>query len=567
LTGLVSLLALVCVGASFSHLTLSTRGERIVDAEMAADSVANLAAARLLQQATFGTTGPAAQRSLEITLPQGSARVSFDAQQALDWQIPQSRNNLASETSLAGFQRNIPPQSVQIIAEGRSGGVRRLIEVIVNQPPYKWAVASTGNIHSTGGLQVMGVKDLGMLANGIDQLPPDQILPGHVASDSADSQALQLDSSAAAPSLITGDAQACGSVALGPSTVVNGQVKPNSDPAKLPEFVVQRYDPEGIQGLQVVPQSSVSSAFQVAGLWRRSGDFSVRRGGLELNQGYLYVDGDLEVYGGLSGKGAIFATGNVTVHGCSEFQADSLQAIMAGGDVSLEGSDADSSSFQGLIMGGGDLHARHMSLVGSFLGTSREPGGSNVNLDQVKMVSNPQAISLDFPELFARQTNAITMATGLSSSTTVPGGPLAPGPAPLGQGQTLSTVQSIPAPNLTAERFYDPVRDVLDPNLVTIDNMPIHYRFNDGYIAKTYAEMREYTRRRLVVSENGEFLMHFQGSDEHLRESMREGVVIANQVYQRARQRGLERGRFSLDPNQFIQTSDKMRRMLWRVIE
>lgn len=563
ITAAVVLLAFVCLAACFGHLTLSTREQRLGEAESAADSVAQLATARLLADPTFGTHGTAAERSLEVALPQGTARLTFDPDTALAWGIPLSRNHLLQEEAMPGYLRTIPAQSVQLLAQGQSGGRVRLVEVVLNQPPFKWAVASTGNLHSTGGLKVFGVKDLAHLANGINNVPPEQVLPGHIVSDATAADALLLDSSSAAPTLITGDAQAMGGVQLGPSTTVNGRVKEQSESARLPEIVVENYDPAGVTGLQEVSQSNLASNLAVSGVWRRSGNLVISQGGLTLDEGYFYVDGNLEVFGGLSGKGAIFATGNVTVHGLSSFASDNLQAIIARGDLRLEGSGPENSSFQGLLMGGGEnLSAQRVSLVGSFLGT-RPGGGSRVDLDQVQLVSNPQAIHLDLPSLMTPPQNPVPY-DGFQLQQVGPTSPSRTRGTPIGGGDPRMgpNITAVIDPNLDVMQFYDPVRDVLDPAMVTADTFKVHYRFSDGYLAKSYELMRAHAN----MSDESELVFNSWAPGPQLIEDFKEGVSKANQVYQENRRHGLPAGQLSLDPNSFIQTSDKMRRVLWRVI-
>lgn len=101
-TGAIVLLAFVCVATCFAQLTLSTRGQRLAEAELTADAVIQKAGALLLTDPSFGNRGTAVEKTLEVTLPQGSARLTFDADQALRWGIPISRNNLAGLEPLPG---------------------------------------------------------------------------------------------------------------------------------------------------------------------------------------------------------------------------------------------------------------------------------------------------------------------------------------------------------------------------------------------------------------------------------------------------------------------------------
>lgn len=451
------------------------------------------------------------------------------------------------------------------MAQGQSGGRTRLLEVILNQPPFKWAIASTGKVHSTGGLQVLGVKDFGTLIHGVENLPPEQILPGHLVSDSSDGQALLLDSSASAPTLVTGDAQTMGGVNLGASTTVRGQVKQHAESAKLPEVVVENYDPAGVSGVQDISQSTLSSTLNVSGISRRTGSLTVNQGGLALDEGYLYVDGDLEIYGGLSGKGAIFSTGDVKVHGLSHFSTANLQAIVAKGNLELDGSGPGASSFQGLLMsGGGQLKARQVTLVGSFVGTSRDGQGSNIDLDQVKLVASPQAIHLDFPNLL------------MQPQPVKPVQVMVPG-----HGLQTREVSPILDPHLDLSRFYDPVADRLDPALVTSTSLKPQYRVYDGSVAENEGAAAALTGFHTLATSGPPTIgpsgpvsapqmidsVEAAAISASLIASYKEALIKADAIYQQARQRGLPKGHFSLDPNTFLQSSDKLRRLLWRVVE
>ena len=64
---------------------------------------------------------------------------------------------------------------------------------------------------------------------------------------------------------------------------------------------------------------------------------------ITLSEGSLYVDGDLEIHGGISGTGAIFVNGSVTVRGGNATVITNQPtgaAIIAEGDVTFEGLDA-----------------------------------------------------------------------------------------------------------------------------------------------------------------------------------------------------------------------------------
>lgn len=342
----------------------------------------------------------------------------------------------------------MPAFSAQLLATGSCGGVNRTIEAILYIPKYKYAVSCSGAAHSTGGLLVGSVASVADLAGGVDALPPDKLLPGHIVSNNL----LNLASSALNPSKITGDAQSTGLVKLGSQTKVLGAVRPNDDPATLPTIALKDYDPAAWPDVESLPTGDYSSQLLIDSTVRQSGDIKVTAGGLKLDGGYLYVDGSLDVQGGVSGTGLIFASGNVSIHGNSSFVSDSVQGIVAMGNVSLDGASGKSNSyFQGLLYTEGDFHAKDITLVGAFVGNrSKSKGGSTFQLDRVNVIETPETISLGFP-------NPVTAAKGINW--------------PSGGLIDLNRLKAHPKTDMTA--FYDAPKDRFDPTLVTAALAPI----------------------------------------------------------------------------------------------
>lgn len=393
------MVTLAFTAASYSVTNLNLN-KRLVNSKVASDlaeSACNLALARILED-------PSWRGSLEHQAGGGLGQVSFEEAQARDWKIPRSVNNLQSANAVAGVARTVAPESVQIVALGRYNGVTKQIEQVVSIPTYRYALVSNGPIHSQGDLLVAGLDNPALLSQGVSQLRPDQLRGGYLASNSADDQAISLESSPGHSSKITGSVEAVGGIQLGDDVEVLGAVQEGSPVAPLPAFRISDYDPKGRSDL--IEESDAQRArLVVQGATRREGSLTITQG-LQFQQGYLYVHGDLTIDGGIQGTGALFVTGDLTVRGLSTFVGDSREAVLVGGNVHIEGSDSDKSVFQGLIYSEGDVRAKNVTLVGAVVAHRPQatPGspssGSQIQLEQVNLLANAAAIRTEWSSGF-----------------------------------------------------------------------------------------------------------------------------------------------------------------------
>lgn len=401
--GLCGLLAFTVAGVSISHLGVANRLENAQTARQIAEATSHHLIARVCEDDRFGAR-PDASGFLphgEIQLNGGTGRFSFDARR-LD--VPQSLNNLHNNRSVAGWRRTLPGYSLQIVTQGNFRNQSRLLETIVTIPPYPNAIATSGKLVSNGGLTVLGVDDMNDLLLGLDNIPPDRIKAGHVASNSpktdADDPAMVLQAQSASPSRITGDAKAVGSLVCDPSYVtIEGSPRGGCEPAPLPTLNFDSYDPELMgNGFERLARARFDSGVNVTSAIRRSGDLTIR-GGLHLDNGYLYVDGNLHIEGGIHGKGMVIGTHNVTVEGSSAMNATSAIGLMSKGDLELRGqatgqSTMDNSTFRGVVYTEGDLRASNIQLVGSLLGNKPDGEGSQMELNNVNVIHQPAAIDV-----------------------------------------------------------------------------------------------------------------------------------------------------------------------------
>lgn len=314
--------------------------------------------------------------------------------------FPHSVNNTNGGTPNGYAGRSIPSRMIHAFVTGHCRGQYRTIEVLLEQPPYPFAVASSGRIRSSGPLIAQGTSSTEkFLANDLSR-------PGNVASNSTSrdgtNPAVYIGADPNRPdlqTLITGFVQSSGMVMIKQPAVVKGGIRPTTDAVKLPDIDVTRFDntkpdpdtglkPEGV--VEISPKTFGAQTLDVT--YHCSHDLTYT-GNLTLDNAFLYVKGDLNIQGGVKGTGAIVVDGNVTVEGDTSLEADNRVALVVSGDATLKG---NGNFFQGLVYSKGNLTASHVTVVGNMVVNSKDPGKGSTGLEQVRLVDNPQAASLKF---------------------------------------------------------------------------------------------------------------------------------------------------------------------------
>ena len=547
-TVLLTMLLTVASTATF-HLQVATHESNKETARNLAESAVAQAIEKLVARQDFGNTGTTAERTIKVTFPSSPGavgRLTFDSTQASQWGIPISYNNVENDTTLSGQDRVLPPYSAQLMAVGEANGITTTLEVVVSIPRYKFALATSGTLSSSGGLLVASVDDTTDLSGGLSSVAVEELLPGNVASNSTG--VVDLASTATNPSLVTGDVSSVGSVTLGANTTVQGAVLQNAEPTVLPDLDITNYDPAGWVGLSQLSNSVFSSNLALSGPVRRGGNLTISNGGLDLDNAYLYVDGDLTVNGGISGKGAVFCTGEVTVSGGSTLSAENIQAVAAAGDITLGGYGEASSLFKGVLYSKSNMALSDITVVGAAVGNG--PANSTFTVDRVSAVPNPQAVSLSWNFPFTAEVALL-------------------GPNP---EQCCVTVPD----DLDLSAFYDPGSDAFRPDLGSDADIPLLFRimiqprYQHLYPGQTHVETTDPDEAITLLATmlladqldtgylevfNHQILVQF-------RQQFRQDISNLNDLYQSTRDQSLIQGEFSLDPNQFIQFPDKIR-VVW----
>lgn len=374
LIGLGLVLVLVLSSASLSQLHRNEGMAHSMKATRAAESVVVLATEKLVNDPGFLT---GSSNFLDWQDDSSRGRLSFDQAQANAWGIPVSINNREGASAIDGWQGiRVPAKSVHLVAVGESAGRRKTIDVVVSVPEFPFAVASSGPIESEGGLLVGG-----FLGEDVSELKLDSLGPADLFSNDP-GESIKLNGKVS----VTGDVSAVGKVILGTDVEIHGAVKQSSDPISLAKIDVSTMRLK--HSAPLVPKLGHNKIDE--SMHFNAPELNLTQG-LELDDGLLYVNGDLKIKGGVRGHGALLVNGSVEIEGGATLSAQNQVAIVAEGDVIVHGS-GDGSLFQGLIYTEGDLVAEDITLLGAFV-ANRDGGtlnpGSRLKMKNAKVVHKP----------------------------------------------------------------------------------------------------------------------------------------------------------------------------------
>lgn len=386
--GILTTLGFVLSQMCVEHLAVAgLKSSRQASLDLARSAVSQTLA-RLSEDAKFGTRPATPLVTVVGEHPQDQGRLVFDQDQARQLGIPYSLNNFEGTSAQpGGLGKPVPPATAHLIAVGQAGGQSRRLEVTVALPPFPFAVASSGPIRATGGVQIAGIPALPGTPGALQTM---QLSEADLASNDGSPEAVFLGPG----THIQGSVQAVGRVALDPSAPdgsikVLGSIKSNADHEAIPGQKLSKYDPM-ISGDDFTPIETsllAQGANRLAGRVRRAGSLEVRDG-LQLDGCVLFVDGDLKVSGGLKGKGAVIATGTVNLLGQSQFESGNGVAVMSGKDTHIEGSGPAGSFLQGLVYTQGRFSADRVTLIGALIADD-ESSRSPVSLTDARVFLNP----------------------------------------------------------------------------------------------------------------------------------------------------------------------------------
>ncbi|MCW5867668.1 MAG: hypothetical protein KIS61_10425 [Candidatus Eremiobacteraeota bacterium] len=424
LTTLVWIALIVCLafglaGLTVSHLSSINYQDNRQQAKHMARSVVSTAIARIMQDTEFGKSAKPSGL-LQVQSEAAIGRLSFEK----DHGVPYSTNNLEQPNSTHGSEgQAVPKNSAYLIGVGTCGGVTQRVTAILAVPPFPYAIAASGSVEARGGLTIGSLNSLpdGPIPNSSTFLPADLL------ANQSGSQSVFLGSD----THVSGDVRSAGDIVLDPSAPpesiqVKGQLRSNSAPEKIPTIELSHYDPliNGSQYNSLTQAIYGNGQTKLSGINRREGPMTVQEG-LFLDGANLFVHGDLNVLGGLTGKGVLVVDGNVTISGQSDFDSSNGMAVLSSHDFRISGSDPSGSYFQGLVYTEGSFNADKVTLVGSLVAAG-EP--KPVKLTETRIfqlpppVESAQPLSPSSPA--PSPIFSTTSSNGLSADFTVNGNTL-----------------------------------------------------------------------------------------------------------------------------------------------
>lgn len=312
--------------------------------------------------------------------------VLFNKTRASSQKLPFSTNNFNGTGEQAGdLKRSVPLNTLHLVGTGLCGEAQKTVEALYYVPPFPSALASEGPVHSSGPLLVAGVKDPSQFNGHYENLPPDLRAPSHVFSNSSDEKAVVLQAGA----VIKGNVGAHGGIDAA-AAKIQGERRPYSEKQPLPKIdmdsLFARLDQQiGKDTLG----SSISGDYNLE--WNAQCNDNLHiTGSLKLNQGVLFVKGNLEVDGGITGEGVIYVGGTTTVHRGADFHSSDQVALMSKQKIVLDGAGQNDYFFQGMLYCEQEIQAREITVLGACI--ARGVGG--LTFENANVLNSPVTLSL-----------------------------------------------------------------------------------------------------------------------------------------------------------------------------
>ncbi|MBI3929705.1 MAG: hypothetical protein HY319_29465 [Armatimonadetes bacterium] len=298
--------------------------------------------------------------------------------------FPHSTNNVNNDRDMGYGGRTVPDGTVHVISTGYCRGKYRTIEAVITRPPFPFGLASSGKIHSINPLIIKGTSS-------VDNYQDDEEdRPGHLLCNSAEGVVIE-QVNPPTPTRISGFVKSVGPIQVEPPAEILGGIRPGADPSTLVDIDVESFRNQGQPGVVTLIDDTFTEPQDLDIMYYFTGTKLTYQGSVALDSAMLYVDGDLEIAGSLTGTGLVVVNGDVVIGQGAALDGDSKLALLATGDVFLRGG---SSHFQGLVYCEGNLDARNVTIVGNTIVTSADETRGNAVLDQVTLVSNEETANM-----------------------------------------------------------------------------------------------------------------------------------------------------------------------------
>lgn len=386
---LLLLLGLTVAGTAFHHLSVSNRLHHSQTARNLAEACLAKAVAQLIKQPTAYQTAPYPTFIPPPLTSDQQVYVTFDPAQVAgsnanlkSTRLVRSYNNLSGTGQIAVDPNIIiPAESLYVRAVGVDHGVERAMECVLWVPPFPYAMAAGDKIDLKGNSRVASLK------NVADFSDPTKWVPGSLASNSnSDPNAVLLQDTVH----VTGDAQSAGMTNVTVNAKVDGETRSGYSRVRIPTLRVEDYDTHLKSGVQTY-SSSTPPSNNVNGFAYRSGPLNFSSG-INLNNGVVYVDGDLTVTGPISGQGALIATGKIDLSGSGTLISNNKVAVLSKGDMTLTGTAGGRIGAQGLLYTDGKIKADYADIVGGVAAPTDLTG--KVDFTNVNVMSHPTSANV-----------------------------------------------------------------------------------------------------------------------------------------------------------------------------
>ena len=382
ITFVAGLLAFTLATASTYQLRVSQTLDSQAHARNLAESVINLAMARLAENPEFGKSG----ESLEVPLEgQGRAVLTFDETRATSLGVTVSTYNLDSKEQKPANGMIVPGESVRLVGLAQVGQAQVEVECVYLRPAFPIAF-SCGDSLQANGLYLGGLVEGETFPGSVAGLTPSKTRPADLVSNG---NLVSIDTN----SEILGDVSAVGEIQVAEGATVRGAVRSGVSAAPLPRLriddIVSKFALKGITAAPPQPDRGGPANILVVDCYNvHPGDLT-HNGDIELIGGVLHVQGDLRVSGEVRGGGMILVDGQATLKGNSSLDSAEAVNVICQGSLTLQGTTG-SDRFRGLYYCDGGFRATDALILGSAISHGQ------ANVTNVDLVHTSSSVSMSF---------------------------------------------------------------------------------------------------------------------------------------------------------------------------
>lgn len=369
--------------------------------------------------------------------------------------FPHSTNNTDLAHNSGSLGRTVPDGKIHLVSTGYCKGQYRVVECLVERPPFPFGLAASGPIHSKDPLKVKGVYTLSDYQNGNEERP------GHVLSNSAEGIKIE-QVSPPVPTEISGFVKSVGPVDIEQPATVRGGIRTGADLSTLPSIDIDAFRNQGQPGVVTIIDNNFSKEQNLDIMYYHPGP-ALRYGSqVNLKNGLIFCEGDLTIDGPVTGEGLIITKGKATFNSGTSLSGDNRMAVLSGGDMTIRGNN---NYFSGLVYCEGNLDASDITIVGNTIVNSADNGA--VDLKNVTVVANEETADMTITVTSSTQAKASSTGGNFPFPLQWNNGRMGVNPY---SGQDPGTLNGWPKPGMTGAEIAgmlvgnNPVTGSVDPS-------------------------------------------------------------------------------------------------------